>query len=119
MRGDFASNSATPLIALPIASNHLRLQSHSVCIVLVFTALTMTGYVFHVTSAPCDFGLTTSRTPPQFALRTPLLLEEPLLTNTRYTHHDHAHCDSHLAGCLHRTASTTLLSMPVLRVCED
>ena len=25
MRGDFASNSATPLIALPIASNHLRL----------------------------------------------------------------------------------------------
>ena len=35
-----------------------------------FTALTMTGYVFHVTSAPCDFGHTTSHTPPQLALRT-------------------------------------------------
>ena len=36
-----------------------------------FTALTMAVYGFHVASAPCDFGHTTSHTPPQLALRTP------------------------------------------------
>ena len=72
MRGDFASLSATPLIALRIASNHLRLQSHSVCIVLVFTALTMVERTFFMwPQLPRDIGLTTSRIPPQLALRIP------------------------------------------------
>ena len=65
---------------------------------------------FHVTSAPCDFGHITSHTPPQLALRIPFHLGKPLLTDTRHTHHDHAHCDSHsTAGCLHRTASSYYL----------
>ena len=111
MRGDFASLSATPRNALPIASNHLCLHSQSVCIMLVFTALTIAVYGFHVAStSPCYW-------PHYFSYSTTARFKNPLphlgnryFTDTRHTHHDHAHCDSHsTAGCLHRTASSYYL----------
>ena len=112
MRGDVArSLSATPRNALPIASKSLPLTiticMHHACFSL-HSPWWRTFFMWP--QLPRDIGLTTSRIPPQLALRIPFTLGNRYFTNTRHTHHDHAHCDSHsTAGCLHRTASSYYL----------
>ena len=110
----------TPHTALPIASNHLRLQSHSVCIMRVFHC-THHGSVWF----SCDLSSMRFWS-HYFSYSTTARFKnpsrgKPLLHNTRHTHHDHAHCDSHFtAGCLHRTASSYyLLSVHAQCVRED
>ena len=112
----------TPRNALPIASKSLPLTiticMHHACFSL-HSPWQCT--VFMWPQLPRDIGLTTSRIPPQLALRIPFHLGKPLLHNTQHTHHDHAHCDSHsTAGCLHRTASSYyLVSVHAQCVRED